>query len=186
MNYKDLETTIDNDCYIVVLQCIYFAKRIFSGSEEQLSNLSFFLQRLNLVEEILKSTTKEEKAEVIKKQETEIVAQPSYESFQNNITTFDIQEIKTLRVDISKLDKLIAQTNELLINGIKNREHVVELSKISTNISKWSSESKKILNYMKYYEKKEFFTNDNSDMSNLFFKKIQHFFAENINIKKIF
>ncbi len=173
---------IDNDCYMVILQCIYLAKRIFSGSEEHLSNLSFLVQRLSLVEDMLNTTIKEPKNELSVKQEVNIVSKDSYDNFNKNITPFDLEEIKTLRVDISKLDNLIAQTGELLINGIKNREHINGLSKINEELTKWNSESKKILNYMKYYEKKGFFNSENSDISNIFMKKIQTFFIENVNI----
>ncbi len=180
--YETQGIIIDNDCYMVILQCIYLAKRIFDGNDEHLSNLNFLIQRLSLVEEMLNVSKEEQKNEVTAKQTSQIISQSNYENFNQNLTQFDIQEIKTLRVDITKLDNLISQTGELLINEIKYQEHVVNLAGIISNLTKWNIESKKILNYMKYYEKKKYFNSDNSDVSGIFLKKIQNFFTENVNM----
>ncbi len=176
---KDIN--IDNDCYMVVLQCIYLARGIYKGDEEQCKNLSFLLQRLNLVEDMLNIDINDSKNEVIVEEKNTIVSNENYDNFNKNLTPFDLQEIKTLRVDISKLDNLISRTGELLINGIKNREHLVDLSLLNNNFVKWQIESKKIFNYIKYYEKKGFFS-DNNEMANIFYKKILNFFNENFDI----
>ena len=85
-------------------------------------------------------------------------------------------------VDTSKLDNLISQTGELLINGIKTREHIVELSKINTKLIKWYGVSKKIINYLKYLEKKGFFGPDMDESTLAFYKRAQDFFNTNADI----
>ncbi len=172
----------DNDCFIVIMQCIYLAKRAYSGEENQTSNINFLIQRIKLVEEMLDNSKDEQKNELVANEVKSIVSKETYNNFNNNITPFELQEIKTLRVDISKLDKLIAQTGELLINGLKNQEHISNLSKIGNQLVKWNGESKKILNYIKYYEKRGILNSDSTNMSNVFLKKLQNFFNENTNI----
>ncbi len=181
--YSKQSVILDNDFFMPILQSIYLAKKAYSeNTDNQINNINFLIQRLTLVEEMLNSLNEEPKNEIMVKHEQSIVSKKNYNEFNNNITPFDFQEIKTLRVDISKLDTLIAQTGELLVNGIKTHEHISDLSKISLNLLKWSSESKKILNYIKYYEKRGLHNSYNNDITGMFFKKIQSFFTENVEI----
>ena len=113
---------------------------------------------------------------------TLLLSQEDYSSLKKNLKSIDLQEIKTLRVDTSKLDNLISQTGELLINGIKTREHIIELSKINSKIVKWNAVSKKIINYLKYLEKKGFFNSELDDSASMFYKRAQDFFVNNAEI----
>lgn len=174
---------IDNDCYMVILQCIYLAKRIsLKEKEENLNNLNFLIQRLSVVEDMFNVSDIQPNTSVEVKGETSVLSQEEFSNIKKNLKSFDLQEIKTLRVDTAKLDNLISQTGELLINGIKTREHIVELSKINTKLVKWNAVSKKIINYLKYLEKKGFFGPDMDDSTFAFYKRTQDFFNANADV----
>lgn len=178
--YVEKDISIENNCYIVILQCLYLSKRIILNQND--NNVTFMLKRLKLVEDILNIQTQNNKQEIIPFKPNEVILPDNFENITKTIDNLNLQEIKTLRVDITKLDNLIAQTGELLVNGIKNREHLTDLAKINTKLALWTSESKKFLNYIKYYDKKGFLSSSDSNMSGVFYKKIQKFFNENINL----
>ena len=174
------DVIIDNDCYMVILQCIYLTKRIsMNEKEENLNNLNFLIQRLSVVEDMFNIEDITPSTSVELHQNSSILSQEDYSSLKKNLKSIDLQEIKTLRVDTAKLDNLISQTGELLINGIKTREHIVELSKINSKIVKWNAVSKKIINYLKYLEKKGFFNSEFDDSASMFYKRAQDFFVNN-------
>ncbi len=177
--YKDKNIQLNNDCYLVILQCIYTLKRIYLKDENlNINNIDFLMQRLNVVEDMF-NIMNNEKAQVTVNEEKNVIKPDSFSDLKKNLTGIDFQEIKTLRVDTYKLDNLISQTGELLINGIKTKNHLLELSKINTELIKFSGENKKILNYLKYLEKKGFFTQSADDNITAFYKKVQSFFSEN-------
>ena len=177
--FNNKNTVLDNECYMVILQCIYLAKRIsLNEKDENINNLTFLVQRLNVVEDMFSIP----KVPVAKQEQNSLIAQNDYDKLKKNLKTFDLEEIKVLRVDTGKIDNLIAQTGELLINGIKTREHIVELSKINSKITQWSSTSKKIMNYLKYLEKRGFFSNETDESSLAFYKKAQGFFEDNADM----
>lgn len=176
------DVIIDNDCYMVILQCIYLTKRIsLNEKEENINNLNFLIQRLSVVEDMF-NIDDIQQSSIEVHQSNSILSQDGYSNIRKNIKTIDLQEIKTLRVDTSKLDNLISQTGELLINGIKTREHIIELSKINSKIVKWNAVSKKIINYLKYLEKKGFFNSEFDDSANMFYKRAQDFFVNNAEV----
>jgi len=174
--FQNRNIAIDNECYMVILQCIYLAKRIsLKEKTENINNLKFLIQRLNVVEDMFSIPQNQ----IVKKEANSLIEQKDYDNLKKNLKAYDLEEIKVLRVDTNKIDNLIAQTGELLINGIKTREHLVELSKINSKLVHWSSVSKKIINYLKYFEKKGFFTADQDDSTLAFYKKAQGFFIDN-------
>ena len=174
---------IDNDCYMVILQCIYLTKRMsLNEKEENLNNLNFLIQRLSVVEDMFNIEDIQPTKPIEIHQNNNLLSQEEYSNLKKNLKTIDLQEIKTLRVDTSKLDNLISQTGELLINGIKTREHIIELSKINSKIVKWNAVSKKIINYLKYLEKKGFFNSELDDSASMFYKRAQDFFVNNAEI----
>lgn len=184
--FQNQDILIDNECYMVILQSIYLAKRMsLNEKEENLNNLNFLIQRLNVVEDMFKVTgLKEKKSSTneIKKQSQNITSVIDVEAIKNNMNSFELQEIKTLRVDTTKLDNLISQTGELLVNGIKTREHLFELSNINLKLIQWNSASKKIINYLKYLEKKGIFNDGTDDSAYIFYKKAQNFFWNNADM----
>ena len=178
--FKNKNIVLDNECYMVILQCIYLAKRIsLNEKEENINNLKFLLQRLSVVEDMFSIPEKTVQNHLAPKERNAVVEQKDYDNLKKNLKSFDLDEIKVLRVDTGKIDNLIAQTGELLINGIKTREHIVELSKINSKLIHWNSVSKKIINYLKYLEKRGFFNNEQDESALAFYKKAQTFFVDN-------
>lgn len=170
---------------MVILQCIYLAKRILlNEKEDDLNNLNFLIQRLSVVEDMFNISDSENIPDIPEKnrQIAHITTKDNIDKFKENISSIELQEIKTLRVDTGKLDNLISQTGELLVNGIKTREHLVELSGISSKLINWNNESKKINNYLKYIEKRGLFSIDHDENAALFYKKAQSFFLNNAEV----
>ena len=184
--FQNKDILIDNECYMVILQSVYLAKRIsLNEKEENLNNLNFLIQRLNVVEDMLNiKDLKDKKLEknTLEIKNEKIPLASDIDTITNNINSFDIKEIRTLRVDTSKLDSLISQTGELLVNGIKTREHLFELSNINSKLIQWNGESKKVINYLKYLEKKGIFNDGTDDSAYIFYKKAQNFFWSNADI----
>ena len=173
---------IDNDCYISILQGIYLAKKMSDGNFEENTNaLNSLIQRLNVVKDILNLEPEKTKKQIERSRVVvdSINSISDLEIIKKNLNSFEMQEIKTLRVDTFKIDNLISQTGELLINGIKNREHLIELSNINLKLIQWNSEGKKITNYLKYLEKKGFFNPESDEVSSGLYKKVQSFLFHN-------
>lgn len=182
--FESKNILVDNDCYMVILQCIHLSKRIsLNEKDENLNNLNLLIQRLNVVEDMFVISEKKAlMAENKQKEQTSIISSNEYDVLKKNLKTFDLEEIKVLRVDTAKVDNLIAQTGELLINGIKTREHLVELAKINTKLVNWNSVSKKIINYLKYLEKRGFFNSEQDESAQAFYRKAQTFFIDNADM----
>lgn len=175
----------DNDCYMTILQGIYLAKKLNSNEKAaEVNNFNSLMQRLDVVQDMLNLTPikSDTQLQSIKSEVDSFNSGSDFDKIKKNLSAFEMQEIKTLRVDTSKIDNLISQTGELLINGIKNREHLSELSNISMKLIQWNSTGKKITSYLKYLEKKGFFSPDYDESSSLFYKKIQNFLFHNTDI----
>ena len=174
---------VSNDCYVVILQSIYHIKMLLTSEKtKNIHNIDSLIQRLSVIEDMFNIPLADNTNEITVSSNGNILSEDKYENLKKTLNNIDLQEIKTMRVDTIKLDNLISQTGELLINGIKTREHIIELSKINAKLIKWNSVSKKIINYLKYLEKKGFFTTDADDNSGMFFKRTQDFFMNNAEI----
>ena len=174
-------TLINNDSYVVILQSLNLVRRLIL-KERGDNTTNFILQRLSVIEDMFSVPENNNMNNVEVRDNGNIVAQEKFSGLKKTLNNLDLQEIKTLRVDTVKLDNLISQTGELLINGIKTREHIIELAKINEKLIKWNSVSKKIINYLKYLEKKGFFSTDTDDNSGMFFRRTQDFFTNNAEI----
>ncbi len=181
---KNKDIVVDNECYVVLLQSISFIKRCQTEKiKENSGNINLFLQRLDVVEDMCDINVNTPVKNQLKQVKTNPIIQLSdAQNIEKNIKIYDSEEIKILRVDTDKVDNLIAQSGELLINGIKTRDHLTRLSNINSKITAWNSTGKKIINYLKYLEKKGFFNNSADDSIQAFYKKAQSFFSENAEI----
>lgn len=88
----------------------------------------------------------------------EIVGVSKSESLDDLIAHLaDSSSLKTLRVDVSKLDRLIKQVGELISIKIKNQEHIKDIEKISASLQalqkQWSKNKYQIGRKTKDYEK---------------------------------
>lgn len=181
LQIKKLGIKPENDIITILTQSINITKKIILNndtSEEE--DLSLLFQRLSIVEQMIdisEITNPGHFAETSEKQNIE----PEFQKVQEFFKTFEIGTIKTLRVDTKKLDTLIAQTGELIINGIKTQKHLSELDKFNSKLTEWNSIFKKTMNYIKYYEKKTSNKHDGNEAISAFNKQLMNIFQGNLN-----
>ncbi len=180
--FIEKDSVADNDFYMVILQCVYFIKNCFLSDTTGYSqnNYNFLIDRLNLIQDMHNP----EALKGVKITDENISLQnistdPNIELLRNKINSYEFQEIKTMRIDTVKLDNLVAQTGELLVNGIKSREHLSDLSIINNKLKEWNSINKKMINYIKYAEKRGIMLYGNEESANIFNKRFQNFLDDN-------
>lgn len=88
----------------------------------------------------------------------EIVGVSKSESLDDMVANLaDSSSLKTLRVDVAKLDRLIKQVGELIVVKVKNQEHLKDIEKISSALQalqkQWSKNKYQIGRKTKDYEK---------------------------------
>ncbi len=167
------EIQINEEVVSVLSQGLDYCDNIIKNKGEMGDKVLIF-QRLEIVQQILDFN--KEKTDV------EIFINPK-EDKSKQITdfseVFNTNLIKTLRVESSKLDNLVNQVNELTITKIKTKKHLHELNKISSDVEEWQKNISKVLNYLKYYEKK-YTQSQYNENSNLFLtKQLLNLFSEN-------
>ncbi|MBR1977745.1 hybrid sensor histidine kinase/response regulator [bacterium] len=70
------------------------------------------------------------------------------------LSNINSSSIKTLRVDSSRLDKLVNQIGELIVTRIKNTEHVSIIKNIQNDFVEWQKSWNKLGHFIKYFDKK--------------------------------
>lgn len=177
---KNIKSAPDNDVLAILTQSINITKKIIlDDRNEEGEDLSLLLQRLSIVEQMIDiNETKPINLmqEVVERKPVE----PEFQKVQDFFKTFEIGTIKTLRVDTNKLDNLISQTGELIINGIKTKKHLSELQKLNLKLDDWNSLFRKTLNYIKYYEKKSNVKTDYYDNNASLTKQLLNLFQSNL------
>ncbi|MBR6162552.1 chemotaxis protein CheA [bacterium] len=188
-----IEKHIEPDMSVVTifLYCFNVIKKSFAQQIPLTKeDTALCIEKLSLIEKIFSISTdtapdekKEEGEKVINAEVVEpvkpIVKQQKQGDLQNFFKIFENEEIKTLRVDTVKLDKLVSQTGELIINVIKTQEHLSVIEKLNSKLSDCYSESKKILNFLKYFDKRIMMNNNYDDVVVNFYKKVFSYFYEN-------
>lgn len=172
------EIQFDEETISVLKQSVEYCDSIMKN-ESDTGDKELIIQRLEIIQQVL--SLNEEKSE-----DKKFVASKKYSIKSKKITDFsdifNTGELKTLRVDSSKLDTLVNQVNELMITKIKTKKHLHELGIINQELEEWQRNSIKALNYLKYYEKK-YFQTDNNDTSAspfaFFIKQLLALFNEN-------
>ena len=87
---------------------------------------------------------------------------PSSSDWLTNINT---STIKTLRVDSTRLDKLVNQIGELIVTRIKNTEHLSLAKNIQNDFIEWQKSWNKLGHFIKYFDKK-YLNNEYGTLSN--------------------
>lgn len=178
---KSLKVQPDNDVIAIITQSINITKKIImDSSNEEGEDLSLLLQRLSIVEQMI-DINETKPNNLIPDVSAKKSVEPEFQKVQDFFKTFDIGTIKTLRVDTTKLDNLISQTGELIINGIKTKKHLSELQKLNFKLDDWNSLFRKTLNYIKYYEKKSTTRSDYSDNNSNLTKQLLNLFQNNLS-----
>lgn len=167
------EIKIDEETLSVIEQSIKFCDNVMK-SQEDVADKELIVQRLDIIQQVLEfKMQKEDEHSLItkNKQKNKITADFS--------EIFNSSEIKTLRIDSSKLDSLVSQINELMINKIKTKKHLLELNEINKEMEDWQRDSIKALNYLKYYDKKYFQSGVKDNPVSFFIRQLLTLFAEN-------
>lgn len=178
---KKLGIKPENDIITILTQSINITKKIILNtdtSEEE--DLSLLFQRLSIVEQMIDISEIANPGHFLDTSEKQNI-EPEFQKVQEFFKTFEIGTIKTLRVDTKKLDTLIVQTGELIINGIKNQKHLSELDKFNNKLFEWGSVFKKTMNYIKYYDKKTMGRFDGNEAISAFNKQLINIFQDNLN-----
>lgn len=181
LQIKKLGIKPETDIITILTQSINITKKIILNADTtEEEDLSLLFQRLSIVEQMIdisEITNPGHFADTTEKQTIE----PEFQKVQEFFKTFEIGTIKTLRVDTKKLDTLIAQTGELIINGIKTQKHLSELDKFNNKLTEWNSIFKKTMNYIKYYDKKTSNKFDGNEAISAFNKQLINIFQGNLN-----
>ncbi|MBR3604611.1 MAG: response regulator, partial [Candidatus Gastranaerophilales bacterium] len=100
---------------------------------------------------VIKTMTKFQHKEVNKRNPNLKQAEINQRDILNTITN---TEIKTLRVDSTKLDNLVGQIGELIVSKIKTNEQLSLAKKINNDLIDWQKNFSKMNYYLKYFDKK--------------------------------
>lgn len=167
------EMKLDDETTSVIRQSIEFCDNVMKNQND-VADKELIIQRLDIIQQVLEF-------KVQKEEEHSLVAKSKQKS--KSITDFseifNSNEIKTLRVDSSKLDTLVNQVNELMINKIKTKKHLMELNFINKEMEDWQRDSIKALNYLKYYDKKYFQSGVKDNPVSFFIRQLLTLFSEN-------
>jgi len=100
---------------------------------------------------VIKTMVKFQHKEIDKKSPKVKQAEINQRELLNSITN---TEIKTLRVDSSKLDNLVGQIGELIVSKIKTNEQLSLAKKINNDLIDWQKNFSKMGYYLKYFDRK--------------------------------
>lgn len=168
-------TKLDEETIDVIKESIEHCNNIVSNKSEN-ADIELMFQRLEIIQQILElNKEKEEDKSFVtgKRFKIKNTKLPDFSEI------FNTGEIKTLRVESSKLDTLINQVNELTITKIKTQKHLNELNAINKDMEDWQKNLTKTLNYLKHFEKKSMQLGTGNDSIPIFIKQLLSTFAEN-------
>lgn len=146
------EQMLNEDSLSVIEQSIEYCENKIKNKIET-ADKELILQRLEIIQQLLRFNTDEKEDYLSTPEKKYTIKSKKITDFS---TMFDSGEIKTLRVDSTKLDALINQVGELITTKIKTKKHLHELKKINKNFEEWQRTSNKTLTYLRYYDKKYF------------------------------
>lgn len=167
---------LDEDSIAALLQGIDYCDNKVKNKDGE-ADRELISQQLEIVQKVLELKTEQSEDFMQASPKDQIIKNKKIADFSK---IFDTGEIKTLRVDSTKLDGLVNQVGELIITKIKTKKHLHELNTINKNLEEWQRNSVKALNYLKYYDKKYFSHTDAVDNPITFFvKQLVNIFSEN-------
>ncbi|MCQ2789612.1 MAG: hybrid sensor histidine kinase/response regulator [bacterium] len=179
-------TKLNNDAITSINESLDYCANLETNTQNnntENDDSSLIVQRLEIIQQLIEFD--QQKTET----EAQLTVNPNQEKIKkltNIDEMFNTGEIKTLRVESSKLDKLINQINELTIEKIKTKKHLLELNDIYKDFEDYQREVSKISGYLKYLDRKNQnptfidFQQQNS------FKSLINFFTDNNkNLQKL-
>jgi len=160
---------LDEDATFILKQSIEYCDNVIKDSGEN-SDKELILQQLEIVQRILEFNN--EKTE-------EVAYAVKSKKMTDFSAIFETGEIKTLRVDSEKLDKLVNQVGDLIITKIKTKKHLHELNLINKSLEEYQRNSIKVLTYLKYYNKKNVQIENKESANSFLIKQLLSLFGEN-------
>lgn len=160
---------LDEDAVFILKQSIEYCDNTIKDGGET-ADKDLVLQQLEIVQRILEFNN--EKTE-------EVAYAVKSKKMADFSAIFETGEIKTLRVDSEKLDKLVNQVGDLIITKIKTKKHLHELNLINKNLEEYQRNSIKVLTYLKYYNKKNIQVENNETTNSFLVKQLLSLFGEN-------
>lgn len=169
------EIKMDEETMLVLRQSIEYCNNILKQTGEIADN-DLIIQRLEIIQHILQLTPdKNVDYDFVAKTDNKIKIKQATD-FSD---IFNTGEIRTLRIESSKLDTLVNQVNELTVTKIKSKKHLHEINNVNTQLLEWQKSSVKALNYLKYYDKKYFQSSGANNPLSFFVKQLLGLFSEN-------
>lgn len=149
-----LESIRSDNSFIKEDVVSYIKNTLFAVTlcDENLEDVDLIINQLSIIEELYENNNSSNN--LIKSNNLVDINQNSYKKLDDIINDTEQNEIKTMRVDTLKLDKLVNQVGELITNKIKTRSHLQGLNEIQDDFEFWHNFSHKSLNYIKYFERK--------------------------------
>ena len=134
---------------------VVFKQDLTNGLKEVLQSIKTSDNRLineaKIKINVIKTMTKFQHKEINKRNPNLKQAEINQRDILNTITN---TEIKTLRVDSTKLDNLVGQIGELIVSKIKTNEQLSLAKKINNDLVDWQKNFSKMNYYLKYFDKK--------------------------------
>ena len=156
VNSKNLET----DTLEAIKEICENTRKIFEPDiikpEERKFEIELLLQKITIVEQMSKIN--------ISKPRPQKSLPKTEKNTQDWISSIDTSDIKTLRIDSFKLDKLVNQIGDLIITRIKTNEHLSIAKNIQNELLEWQKSFNKMGYYIKYFDRK-YIANSNLGVS---------------------
>lgn len=166
------EIRLDEDTVSILKQSVEYCNNIIKN-ESGVADNELILQRLEIIRQVLElKNANEDEGGLVTKNRYKLKKVSDFSEI------FDTGEIKTLRIDSSKLDTLVNQVNELTVAKIKTKKHLHELGAINNELKEWQKNSAKVLNYLKHYDKKHFQSGIEDSQTLFFIKQLLNLFID--------
>lgn len=170
---QENEIKLDEDTIAVLKQSIEYCE---ADNRNDIADKELILQRLEITRQMLELNYQGENNQDFSVKNKYKIKNKKLSNFSE---IFNTGEIKTLRVDSAKLDTLVSQVNELTITKIRTKKHLHKLNIINNELEEWQKSSIKVLNYLKYYDKKYFQSSVGDNPVSFFVKQLLGIFTEN-------
>lgn len=148
--YQSNSKNLENDTLEAIKEICENTRKIFEPEglkpEERKLEIELLVQKITIVEQMSKlNITKPKSGKKLPKSE---------KTNQDWLSAIDTSDIKTLRIDSFKLDKLVNQIGDLIITRIKTNEHLSVAKNIQNELLEWQKSFNKMGYYIKYFDRK--------------------------------
>lgn len=177
---KENDIQFDEETTSILIDSVDYCDGVIKDKHE-IADKELIFQRLEIIQQVLEFNKQKEEEQSLTPKKGYRIQNKKIADFSE---IFNTGEIKTLRVESSKLDTLVNQVSELAITKIKTKKHLHGLDTINKDLEEWQRNSVKALNYLKYYDKKYFQSGTNSQISFFIRQLISLFVANNKKVQE--